>query len=82
MLKEELAIKDPWIMAKRTYEIAVKYAYGGIKENETPTKEYKEKGYAKCKFQIALAGYRLADWLKEAVAAEPNEQVGNTVWAQ
>ncbi len=72
MLSEDLAIKDPWVMGKRTYDIAVNYAYTGITENTSPSKEYKEKGYAKCKAQIALAGYRLADWLKEVLNAEPD----------
>ncbi len=52
-------------MAKNTFDIAVNYAYKGIHENDTPTKEYLESRYVQCKRQIALAGYRLADYLKK-----------------
>ena len=52
-------------MAKRTYEMAVHFTYGGITEGETPSAEYLQTGWEKCQFQIALAGYRMADWLKE-----------------
>ncbi len=72
MLREELAIKDLAEMGKRTYEMAVNFAYKGIKENEYPSDEYKQTRYEKCKYQIALAGYRLADWLREALGT-PNE---------
>ena len=56
-------------MAKRTYELAVNYAYKGIKEGDVPSQEYLTTRYEICKRQIALAGYRLADFLKGAFAA-------------
>ena len=56
-------------MARRIYDIAVKYVYTGITENEYPSENYKETRYEICKSQIALAGYRLADWLKEILEA-------------
>lgn len=67
VLKDDLAITDHWAQAKKTFEIAVNYAYKGIKEKETPSPEYLAKGYEQCQRQIALAGYRLADFLKTAI---------------
>jgi hypothetical protein len=65
VLKNELRTKDPWTIAKQLFEIAVKEAYGGIKENTAPSEEYLKFRFETCKKLIALAGYRLADYLKE-----------------
>ena len=64
-LKDDLKEKDQWKMAKKFHEMAIKYAYGGIKEGGKPTKDYLNSRYEICKRQIALAGYRLADYLNE-----------------
>ena len=74
-MKDDLAVKDTNEMAKRTYNIAVEYVYKGIKENDHPSEEYKKTRYEKCKSQIALAGYRLADWLKEVLTVGSDEAV-------
>jgi hypothetical protein len=64
-LSDELSIKDQWEQAKKTLEIAKKVVYTGIKENEKPSEEYKKKGYTACRRQMALGGYRLADYFRE-----------------
>ena len=64
-LAEDLAIKDQWLQAKKSFDIAVNWVYKGIKENDKPTAEYLSTRYVICKREMALAGYRLADNLKE-----------------
>jgi hypothetical protein len=64
-LAEDLKIKDQWEQAKKTYDLAKKYAYTGIKEGEAPSEEYKKKGWDVSRREITLAGYRLADYFKE-----------------
>ena len=64
-LQNELNIKDQWKIAKTNYDIAVNFAYKGINENEAPSENYLNTRFEICKKQIALAGYRLADMLKE-----------------
>jgi len=66
-LSADLAIKDQWKIADKNFEVAVNYAYKGIKEGDKPTDEYLDTRYEICKRQMALAGYRLADMLKEIV---------------
>eukprot|EP00826_Nyctotherus_ovalis_P008483 TRINITY_DN121_c0_g1_i1.p1 TRINITY_DN121_c0_g1~~TRINITY_DN121_c0_g1_i1.p1 ORF type:complete len:297 (-),score=82.71 TRINITY_DN121_c0_g1_i1:115-1005(-) len=73
-LSDDLAITDQWAIAKKGLDIAINYAYKGIHENEYPSEEYKRSRFEICKRQIALAGYRLADMLKEIVySAEDKE---------
>jgi len=60
-------------MAKYLHEIAVNYVYKGIKEDDYPSDDYKKTRYQICRKLIALGGYRLADWLKEAFQAEADE---------
>lgn len=69
-LAADLAIKDIWEIARKNFEIAVNYAYKDIRENEEPSEQYIKSRYEICKRQIALAGYRLADMLKEIVYSE------------
>lgn len=64
-MKTDLQIKDPWEMAKKGYEIGVNFGYKGIKENEVPSAEYLNTRAEICRKYIALAGYRLADMLKD-----------------
>ena len=52
-------------MGKKIYEIAVNETYKGIQENTAPTEEYKSFRYETCKKLVALAAYRLADFLNE-----------------
>ena len=56
-------------MAKQHYELVVKYGYKDIVEHEVPKEHYLKSRYEICKSQIALAGYRLTDWLKEILEA-------------
>ena len=66
-LQADLEIKDQWKIAKNHLDIAINYAYKEIKENEKPSEGYKNSRFEICKRQIALAGYRLADMLKDIV---------------
>jgi len=52
-------------MADRSFDVAVNSAYLGIREHEVVKKEYKDSRFEICKRQIALAGYRLADYFKD-----------------
>jgi hypothetical protein len=47
--------------------MAVNFAYKDIKEHDRPSDNYKATRFVKCKLMIALAGYRLADWLRESI---------------
>jgi len=62
-LEKELEEKNPWEMHKYVYTIATKEVYNGIKENTEPTEEYIRFRFETCKKLVALAGYRLADFL-------------------
>jgi hypothetical protein len=66
-LESDLEEKDQWKIAKKHLQLAIDYAYNGIKENDKPSEEYKNSRFEICKKQIALAGYRLADMLKDIV---------------
>lgn len=54
-------------MAAAVHAIAIKEAYGGIKENTAPSADYLKLRFETCKRLIALAGYRLADFLNTYV---------------
>lgn len=60
-LATELAIKDVYLMGKMIHKYTESNAYKGIKENESPSENYKNTNFEICKKLIALAGYRLAD---------------------
>ena len=60
-------------MAKKLHTISASYVYQGIKQDDYPSEEYKKRGWEICRKLIALAGYRLADWLKESLQAEADE---------
>ncbi len=64
-LAKELQEKDLWAMSDYTYKIAINEAYKGIQENAVPSKEYVAFRFETCKKLVALAGYRLADFLNE-----------------
>lgn len=68
-LKEDLAIKDYWVMGNNTFKDAINYAYNGIKENEVPSDDYLNRGWARSKRLMALAAYRLEDALLEIFAS-------------
>ena len=63
-LKKDLNIKNIKIMEKHMVLLASNEVYQGINENETPSQDYLSKNFELCKKLIALAGYRLADLLK------------------
>eukprot|EP00830_Metopus_es_P016059 TRINITY_DN484_c0_g1_i1.p1 TRINITY_DN484_c0_g1~~TRINITY_DN484_c0_g1_i1.p1 ORF type:complete len:326 (+),score=58.29 TRINITY_DN484_c0_g1_i1:67-1044(+) len=71
-LANDLKVKDPWVMAQKMHEIAISEAYGGIKENTEPSKDYLAFRFETCKKLIALAGYRLADFLNEHLQSSLN----------
>lgn len=48
-----------------SYDNAVENSYGDIELGGKPSKDYKERGRKIVKRQLALAGYRLSDLLKE-----------------
>lgn len=58
-----MRLKDWFVIAKRTYAVALNNGYFGISENETPSQTYINSNFDVCKKQLALAGYRLADQL-------------------
>jgi len=64
-LVKELAVKDPWAIAKQIYQIAIDNAYGGIKEGDTPSENYLKTRFELCKKLMALSAYRLADYLND-----------------
>lgn len=61
---EELSNKNitEWTIESFHYANQV---YGGIVENGTPSDEYIQQGQAVAKRRIALAGYRIADLVRE-----------------
>lgn len=60
-VKTRLEVTDPLEWAKESHELAIKYVYTGIKENEELPQEYIDRGRILINEQIALAGYRMAD---------------------
>eukprot|EP00829_Urostomides_striatus_P019625 TRINITY_DN76_c0_g1_i8.p1 TRINITY_DN76_c0_g1~~TRINITY_DN76_c0_g1_i8.p1 ORF type:complete len:310 (+),score=88.23 TRINITY_DN76_c0_g1_i8:65-994(+) len=66
-LAQELRVNNFYDMAKSVHEIAIKEAYAGIKENSAPSDDYLKSRYVTCKKLIALAGYRLADFLNNYI---------------
>ncbi|MDR3736419.1 MAG: S1/P1 nuclease [Acidobacteriaceae bacterium] len=62
-LAEDLRVTNAWTMATKLYDIAVKQAYGDIRENSAPSQDYLKTRFETCKKLMALAGYRLADYL-------------------
>ncbi len=66
-LSQDLRTKDPWTIAKQLYKVAVDEAYKDIKENTAPSQDYLKTRFETCKKLLALAGYRLADYLNESL---------------
>ena len=64
-LAPDLKTKDPWTIAKQLFTIASQEAYVGIREGEAPSEEYLTKRFETTKKLVALAGYRLADYLND-----------------
>lgn len=62
---EELKVKNLWQIAESVKEIAKKYAYTEIKPNTKPSETYLRTRFPVCTRLMALAGYRLADFLNE-----------------
>ncbi len=61
----ERNIMDIAVWSEESYELAAKVAYLGIFPGEVPSEEYMEKRRDTALRQIALAGYRLANLLKD-----------------
>eukprot|EP00826_Nyctotherus_ovalis_P024461 TRINITY_DN1891_c0_g1_i7.p1 TRINITY_DN1891_c0_g1~~TRINITY_DN1891_c0_g1_i7.p1 ORF type:complete len:234 (+),score=66.85 TRINITY_DN1891_c0_g1_i7:199-900(+) len=64
-LSQELRIKKLYVMTAHIYDKISLYAYDDIQEFTTPTEYYLASKFERCKQLIALAGYRLADFLNE-----------------
>jgi hypothetical protein len=62
---DELSIKDLRLISKDISLHAKYFAYEGITENSSPSPEYIQRGWEVCKKLLALAGYRLANYLLE-----------------
>lgn len=56
---------DPLSWAMESNEIAQSFVYKNIQENDWIPKKYLDQGRKICRRRIALAGYRLADKLRE-----------------
>jgi len=59
---------------KKLYDVAINFAYKGIKENDVPSEEYLNTRFEICRKYIALAGYRLADILKDIFSGKSNDK--------
>lgn len=64
-LSKELKLKNLYKMAAHIYDQISLYAYDDIQEYTAPTEYYLSSKFERCKQLIALAGYRLADFLNE-----------------
>ena len=69
-LREELAVKDPHAWAEESYALAVDSAYDGLTPQTRPTDAYRERWTVVAEGRVALAGYRLADFLNRLVAGK------------
>jgi len=55
--------------AAESYLIANNFVYNNINENERPSDEYLNQGYEIARRQVALAGYRLSNLIRDIVIA-------------
>jgi hypothetical protein len=62
----ELREKDGFAIANEVHPYAENHAYKNIAVKDTPTDAYKIDGYTVCKRLLALAGYRLADAIRDS----------------
>lgn len=62
-LAKELNLKNPYTMSVHVHKYAISHAYKDITEGGVPSDYYKDSRFEVCKALIALAGYRLADYL-------------------
>eukprot|EP00826_Nyctotherus_ovalis_P040624 TRINITY_DN4021_c0_g1_i3.p1 TRINITY_DN4021_c0_g1~~TRINITY_DN4021_c0_g1_i3.p1 ORF type:complete len:186 (-),score=9.30 TRINITY_DN4021_c0_g1_i3:164-721(-) len=57
-------------IAKAMFAIAAKYAYEDISPDQLPSEKYRDRGYNVCRVLFAVAGYRLADYMREIFIQE------------
>lgn len=57
--------------AQESHQVALDYAYYGIRKNTHPSKAYKAQGMMICNDQITLAGVRLALILNQVLDGQP-----------
>ncbi len=69
-LSREIAVYDPEAWAFESYGIAVSAAYGGITPGSRPSAPYKDRLTSISERRVALAGYRLAEFLNRLVAGK------------
>ena len=60
---EELKVGDPKAWAEESYALAIDSAYDGLTPKTKPTDAYKSRWISVAEGRVALAGYRLADFL-------------------
>ena len=67
---EEIAAKDPKAWAEESYALAVDSAYDGLTPRTKPDAAYANRWTIVAEGRVALAGYRLADFLNRLVAGK------------
>ena len=60
-VEQRVKILDDRKWAQESYDISKNVVYNGIKNGDTPSNEYLERGRQVVNEQLAVAGYRLAD---------------------
>jgi len=66
----QLCHSDPRQWALESHNLALQYAYGGLREGWKPSLRYLSRGRWIARQRLALAGYRLADLLNRILRGE------------
>ena len=61
--EDRIKILDERKWAKESNEISKQFVYDGIKSGDTPSQDYIDRGRHVINEQLAIAGYRLADYI-------------------
>lgn len=72
-LSRELSDENYENWAEESYQLAQSFVYEGIQEHQKPSDEYIKDGIVLSRMRIALAGYRLADLLREIYPSSVSE---------
>jgi len=70
---DRLLIKDPFQWTSESYNLATKYVYPFFEDHENITVAYQDMALELIMQQIALGGYRLADFFLNAYVNYTNE---------
>jgi len=68
--EKEIKELSPHAWAKEGLAISNSFVYKNIEENKPPSPEYVTRGQKFAKEKIALAGYRLAEMIKEVARVQ------------